>query len=66
MAIGLYEFWRDGRAVEGTGLENRQTCKRLQGSNPCPSATPNAHNKLSLLVLSLSPLITIWKKFDVL
>ncbi len=29
---------RDGRVVEGTGLENRQACKRLQGSNPCPSA----------------------------
>jgi hypothetical protein len=27
-----------GRAVEGTGLENRQTRKRLEGSNPSPSA----------------------------
>ena len=27
-----------GRAVEGTGLENRQACKRLVGSNPTPSA----------------------------
>jgi hypothetical protein len=27
-----------GRVVEGTGLENRQTCKRLEGSNPSPSA----------------------------
>ena len=26
------------RVVEGTGLENRQTCKRLVGSNPTPSA----------------------------
>ena len=25
--------------VEGTGLENRQTRKRLEGSNPSPSAT---------------------------
>jgi hypothetical protein len=28
-----------GRAVEGTGLENRQACKRLVGSNPTPSAS---------------------------
>ena|SRR5687768_10416913 len=28
-----------GRAVEGTGLENRQTFTRLEGSNPSPSAT---------------------------
>jgi hypothetical protein len=27
-----------GRAVEGTGLENRQTFTRLEGSNPSPSA----------------------------
>lgn len=27
-----------GRAVEGTGLENRQTWKRFVGSNPTPSA----------------------------
>ncbi len=31
--------WMGGRAVEGTGLENRQACKRLVGSNPTPSAT---------------------------
>jgi hypothetical protein len=41
-----------GRAVEGTGLENRQTRKRLEGSNPSPSA-----NHLSSLVHS-RPLIT--------
>ena len=28
-----------GRAVEGTGLENRQAFARLVGSNPTPSAT---------------------------
>jgi hypothetical protein len=28
-----------GRVVEGTGLENRQTRKRLEGSNPSPSAS---------------------------
>ena len=27
-----------GRVVEGTGLENQQTCKGLVGSNPTPSA----------------------------
>ena len=31
--------WMGGRAVEGTGLENQQACKRLVGSNPTPSAT---------------------------
>ena len=28
-----------GRAVEGTGLENRQVRKGLVGSNPTPSAS---------------------------
>ena len=28
---------RDGRAVECTGLENRQGLTPFQGSNPCPS-----------------------------
>src|SRR5882757_3868872 len=27
-----------GRVVEGSGLENRRTCKRSVGSNPTPSA----------------------------
>ena len=31
--------WMGGRAVEGTGLENRQAFARLVGSNPTPSAT---------------------------
>jgi hypothetical protein len=31
-------LWMGGRVVEGTGLENRQTRKRLEGSNPSPSA----------------------------
>lgn len=30
--------WRDGRAAECTGLENRSTRKGTQGSNPCLSA----------------------------
>ena len=35
-----YLTWRGmgGRAVEGTGLENRQAGDRLVGSNPTPSA----------------------------
>ncbi len=33
-----------GRAVEGTGLENRQACKRLVGSNPTPSAIRRHRN----------------------
>ena len=28
-----------GRVVEGSGLENRQGCKLLVGSNPTPSAS---------------------------
>ena len=31
--------WMGGRAVEGTGLENRQGFTLLVGSNPTPSAT---------------------------
>jgi hypothetical protein len=38
-----------GRAVEGTGLENRQARKRLEGSNPSPSANFQ-YNALILLV----------------
>ena len=36
--------WMGGRAVEGTGLENQQACKRLVGSNPTPSATKRPLN----------------------
>ena len=39
--------WMGGRAVEGTGLENRQGLAPLVGSNPTPSAT-FASNELSL------------------
>jgi hypothetical protein len=38
-----------GRVVEGTGLENRQARKRLEGSNPSPSAICQ-YNALILLV----------------
>lgn len=31
-------YWRDGRVVEYTGLENRHTVKGIWGSNPCLSA----------------------------
>ena len=34
-----YQRRMGGRVVEGTGLENRQTRKRLEGSNPSPSAS---------------------------
>lgn len=34
---------RGGRVVEGTGLENRQACKRLVGSNPTPSAKRSSY-----------------------
>ena len=35
---------RGGRAVEGTGLENRQRRQSLVGSNP----TPSARNRLQM------------------
>ena len=43
-ALRIQEFpqvqcWMGGRVVEGTGLENRQARKRLEGSNPSPSAS---------------------------
>jgi hypothetical protein len=34
----MIQYGMGGRAVEGTGLENRQGCKPLVGSNPTPSA----------------------------
>ena len=34
-------FWRHGRAVECTGLENQQGCKPFRGSNPLASAMKN-------------------------
>ena len=33
-----------GRAVECTGLEIRQSCKRFVGSNPTPSAKSTSSN----------------------
>jgi hypothetical protein len=37
-----------GRAVEGTGLENRQGRKSLVGSNPTPSAKHLETNSVQL------------------
>jgi hypothetical protein len=37
-------YGRGGRAVEGTGLENRQRRKSLVGSNPTPSASAQCQN----------------------
>jgi hypothetical protein len=39
MRLSARSRWMGGRAVEGTGLENRQGRKFLVGSNPTPSAT---------------------------
>jgi 5'-nucleotidase / UDP-sugar diphosphatase len=56
-----------GRAVEGTGLENRQTCKRFVGSNPTPSAifqerhmviSKSWHRLVNVLFLSLLPFLS--------
>jgi hypothetical protein len=41
----IYQDWRGGRAVEGTGLENRQRLTSLVGSNPTPSAGTNSRTK---------------------
>ncbi len=51
---------RDGRVVEGTGLENRQAGDRLVGSNPTPSANYCQYHIdikiFSNLTISTSPL----------
>ena len=39
--INYIVFWRHGRAVECTGLENQQGCKPFRGSNPLASAMKN-------------------------
>ena len=58
-----------GRVVEGTGLENRQTRKRLEGSNPSPSAILHANIRIDKLFFSgdefvhpsTHPLIKLWQ-----
>ena len=47
--------WRGGRVVEGTGLENRQARKRLEGSNPSPSAIRLGRSFLSFYRLTSNP-----------
>ena len=37
-ALPIQSLRKGGRVVEGSGLENRQGCKPLVGSNPTPSA----------------------------
>ena len=39
-------FWRDVRAVEGNGLENRRASNGTVGSNPTLSAKTIAHRKV--------------------
>jgi hypothetical protein len=48
-ALQVFDFatWMGGRAVEGTGLENRQARKGLVGSNPTPSATHTISHPLT-------------------
>jgi hypothetical protein len=41
--------------VEGTGLENRQTCKRFEGSNPSPSAILLRATRFAGLAEPLAP-----------
>jgi hypothetical protein len=48
--------WMGGRAVEGTGLENRQGRKFLVGSNPTPSAI------LSLLAAPANEVRDAWRE----
>ena len=38
LRVSDFPVRRGGRAVEGSGLENRQGCKPLEGSNPSLSA----------------------------
>lgn len=37
ISLSVVFMWRDGRVVEGGGLENRFTSNRDGGSNPSPS-----------------------------
>ncbi len=41
-SAGIFGVWRDGRAVECTGLENRRVGNNLVGSNPTPSVATTA------------------------
>src|ERR1039458_4365347 len=46
-------MWKVGRAVEGTGLENRQGRKFLVSSNLTPSASPRLADSLVHRVLPM-------------
>jgi hypothetical protein len=54
-----------GRAVEGTGLENRRGRKLTVGSNPTPSANINdlADRELTSVRLSFAFFGTIWHTY---
>ena len=43
-------YRRDGRVVECAGLEIQYTVKRIQGSNPCLSASNLTSNSLSAIL----------------
>src|SRR5207244_3628857 len=51
----MIQYGMGGRAVEGTGLENRQGCKPLVGSNPTPSATFKAAEARVVLNCNIAP-----------
>ena len=53
-----------GRVVEGTGLENRQARKRLEGSNPSPSANLLANAVYSRLKNKLLQYILPYPHLD--
>jgi hypothetical protein len=55
----IYQDWRGGRAVEGTGLENRQRLTSLVGSNPTPSAISEQTMTISKGVGLLVPASTL-------
>jgi hypothetical protein len=48
-------YRRDGRVVECAGLEIRYTVKRIQGSNPCSSASTLTSNWLNANGSCLKP-----------
>ena len=48
-----------GRVVEGTGLENRQARKRLEGSNPSPSANNYTKTLYIFTILDLFLIIPL-------
>ncbi len=50
-----FPAWRGGRAVEGSGLENRQGCKPLEGSNPSLSAMSDGTGPMLRLRAQVAP-----------